>query len=140
VACSAAVSEQPARIVQRSLPGTSATVIVEEGRLEPRSVGSYSLKIYGGANPRFPYDDFVTGLVRSRDGAVEDVLFADVDGDGAPELVVVMRSAGTGGQRSADAFGLRGTTLSLLESVAGLAKDADPLDALRAKVARAPRR
>ena len=116
------------------VPGTSTVVVVTEGQLEPRSAGSYSLTIYGGANPRFPHDDFVTGLVRPRDGTVEDVIFSDVDGDGTSDIVVTMRSAGTGGYRSADAFRLQGTTLSLVESVKGLPKDGDPVQALRAQV------
>jgi hypothetical protein len=110
-------------------------VVVAEGQFEPRSVGSYSVRIYGGTDPRFPYDDFIAGSVRPRDGGVEDLLFADVDGDGTPEIVVVIRSAGTGGYLSADALQLHGTTLSLVESVAGLAKDADPVRALEGKVA-----
>ncbi|MOA44590.1 hypothetical protein D3C78_1668930 [compost metagenome] len=98
-------------------------------------MGSYSVRIYAGTNPRFPYDDFIAGTVRPRDGAVENVLFSDVNGDRSPEIVVVIRSAGTGSYRSADAFHLQGTTLSLVESVAGLVKDADPIRALEAKVA-----
>jgi hypothetical protein len=121
--------------VRKVLPGTSTVVVVAEGQFEPRSVGSYSVRIYAGANSRFPYDDFIAGTVRPRNGAVENVLFSDVNGDGSPEIVVVIRSAGTGGYLSADALHLHGTTLSLVESVAGLAKDADPIRALEAKVA-----
>lgn len=68
-------------------------------------------------------------------GQVEQVLFADVNGDGSPEIVVVMRSARTGRYLSADALHLCGTALSLVESVAGLAKDADPIRALEVSVA-----
>ncbi len=137
-ASTALASGAPARIVRKVLPGTTAVVVVAEGEFEPRSVGSYSLRIYAGANSRFPYDDFIAGTVRSRDGVVEDVLFPDVDGDGSPEIVVVIRSVGTGGYLSADAFRLHGTALSLIESVAGLAKDADPVRALEAKLANRP--
>jgi hypothetical protein len=128
-------SDEPARIVRKVLPGTSTVVVVAEGQFEPRSVGSYSVRIYAGANPRFPYDDFIAGTVRPRNGAVERVLFPDVNGDGSPEIVVVIRSAGTGGYLSADALHLQGTTLSLVGSVTGLAKDADPIRALEAEVA-----
>jgi PliI/PliC-like inhibitor of I-type lysozyme len=134
-ASTAPASDDAARIVRKVLPGTSTLVVVAEGQFEPRSVGSYSVRIYGGANPRFPYDDFIAGIVRPRNGAVENVLFSDVNGDGSPEIVVVIRSAGTGGYRSADAIHFQGATLSLIESVAGLAKDADPIRALAAKVA-----
>jgi hypothetical protein len=98
-------------------------------------VGSYSLRVYAGTNPRFPYDQFVTGTVRSRDGTVEDVRFSDLDRDGLPDIIVVIRTAGTGGYLSADAFRLRGTILMLLGSVSGLPKDADPVGALEAQLA-----
>ena len=110
-------------------------MIVAEGRFEPRSTGSYSLRVYAGTHPRFPYDDFVTGTVRSRDGTIEDVRFFDLDDDGLLDIVVVMRSAGTGGYLAADGFGLRGRVLTLLGSVSGLPKDADPIAALKVQLA-----
>lgn len=126
---------ETARIVSKALPGTSTVVVVAEGDYEPRSLGSYSVRAYAGTNPGFPYDDFIAGTVRPRDGAVEHILFPDLDHDGSPEIVIVIRSAGTGGYLSADAFHLHGTTLLLIESVSGLAKDADPIRALEAKFA-----
>ena len=57
-----------------------------------------------------------------------------MDRDGWPEIIVIIRSAGTGGYLSADAFQLGDTALNLLESVSGLAKDADPVWALEAKL------
>jgi hypothetical protein len=131
----APAADEPARIVRTVLPGTSTVIVVAEGQFEPRSVGSYSVRIYAGANPRFPYDDFIAGTVRPRNGAVEKVLFSDINGDGSPEIVVVIRSAGTGRYLSADALHLDRTTLSLVASVAGLAKDADPVRALAARIA-----
>jgi hypothetical protein len=128
-------SGETARIVSDVVPGTSTMVVVAEGDYEPRSLGSYSIRAYGGANPRFPYDDFIAGTVRSRDGTVDHILFSDLNHDGSPEIVVIMRSVGSGGYLSADAFHLQGTTLLLVESVSGLAKDADPLRALEAKLA-----
>ncbi len=135
VAATALASGETARILSRVLPGTSMVVVVAEGDFEPRSVGSYSVRTYAGANPRFPYDDFTAGTVRPRDGAVDDVVFSDLDHDGSLEIVVVIRSAGTGSYLSADAFRLHGTTLLLVGSVSGLAKDADPIRALEAKLA-----
>ena len=123
--------------LQSALPGTSKVVVVAEGELEPRSVGSYSLRVYGGANPGHPYDDFIAGLVWRRDGSVEKLVFGDVDGDRNPDIVIVIRSAGTGGYLSADAFRLRGRGLWHLASVKGLANDADPLRALKQKRAKA---
>jgi Periplasmic lysozyme inhibitor of I-type lysozyme len=127
--------ERSRAVKEAALPGASTIVVVAEGEFEPRSVGSYSLRVYGGTNPRFAHDDFIAGMVRPRDGTVEEVRFADLDGDGVPEIVVVMRSAGTGGYLSADGFRLHGKVLALITSVAGLASNADPIQALKARLA-----
>ena len=116
------------------MPRASTVVVVAEGEFEPRSLGSYSVRVYAGANARFPYDDFIAGTIRPRGGAVERLAFADLDRDGSPEIVVVMRATGTGAYLSADALRLQGTSLTVLESVSGLAKDADPIRALEAKL------
>jgi hypothetical protein len=122
-------------VLKIAIPGTPNIVVVAEGQFEPKSAGSYSLRVYAETNPRFPYDDFVTGTVRSRNGTVEDVRFSDLDRDGSPDIIVVLRSAGTGGYLSADAFRFRGTVLILLGSVSGLPRDADPIRALEAELA-----
>jgi len=134
-AATAVASAETPRVVSKILPGTSIVVVAAEGDLESRSVGSYSIRAYAGTNARFPYDTFIAGAIRPRDGAIDDVLFADLDRDGAPEIVVVIRSVGTGSYLSADAFRLQGRVLSLVESVSGLSKDADPIGALETKVA-----
>jgi len=135
MASTALGADKGSRLVRKAIiPGGTTIVIVAEGDFEPRSVGSYGLRVYAGTNPRFPYDNFIAGTVRPRDGTVEDVRFSDLDRDGAPEIIVVIRSAGTGGYRSADSFQLHGTILTLLEKVSGLAKDADPIRALEAKL------
>jgi hypothetical protein len=132
-------ADEDSRSVRKAtLPGASTIVVVAEGDFEPRSVGSYSLRVYAGTNPRFPHDDFIAGMVRPRDGTVEDVTFSDLDGDGVPDIIVVIRSAGTGAYLSADGFRLQGKVLTLLASVSGLAKDADPIRALKAKLGRRP--
>ncbi|TVS10466.1 MAG: hypothetical protein EA424_25265 [Planctomycetaceae bacterium] len=58
-----------------------------------------------------------------------------MDRDGLPDIIVVVRTAGTGGYLSAEAFRLRGTVLTLLGSVSGLPGDADPVRALEARLA-----
>ena len=52
-------------------------VVVEENTLEPRSVGSYNVRLYGGRDPRFPYDDFVAGILVPRDGTIESANLLD---------------------------------------------------------------
>lgn len=70
-------------------------LVVEESSLEPRSIGSYSLRLYSGENPKFPYDRFIAGLVHERDGVIESA--SELAPEKCPDCVAVcMRSVGTG--------------------------------------------
>jgi hypothetical protein len=50
--------KQPARYLNQHKLSTGLTAVVAEGDLEPRSIGSYSVRIYG-ANPEYPTDDYI---------------------------------------------------------------------------------
>jgi len=106
-------------------------LVVAEARLEPRSIGSYSIRLYSGTDPEYPYDDFRTGIVVPRDGTIERIGLTDIDGDGLAELVVVTRSAGSGSYGSARAFSVTGENISQVAQVEGLAPDRDPVDQLK---------
>lgn len=114
------------------IPNSTEIVVITEGDFEGRSSGSYSLRVYGGSSRKYPLDDFVAGTIRPRKGAVERVLVDTVDHN-AIEIVVVVRSVGTGGYLSADAFRYRAKSLVWVASVKDLDKRADPLVALRDK-------
>lgn len=133
-----AYAETYSRFVESvNLPdGRVATVA--EGDFEPRSVGSFSVKLYSAANPDFPFDDFQAGIVAPRNGFVEDLDVRDVDHDGNDDLVVVIRSAGTGGYLSGYAFRLADYTVSVVASVDGLEPSASVVEALETTAATQP--
>jgi PliI/PliC-like inhibitor of I-type lysozyme len=112
-------------------PATLESVVVAEGDLEPRGIGSYTVRIYGGRSANFPTDDFITGVVRPRNGVIDAVRFNDLDGDHRPEIIVLMRSTGSGGYLSADAFRYKNRSLKLIASLTDLDKAADPIERLR---------
>jgi Periplasmic lysozyme inhibitor of I-type lysozyme len=127
-------SEPSSRFVNKfQIPGSPELVVVAEGDFEPRGVGSYALRVYGGTSKKFPLDDFVAGVVWPRNGVVEAVRFADIDGDDRSEIVVITRAVGSGGYLSADAFRYRARSLEWVVSVAALDKAAEPIRALRDK-------
>jgi len=121
--------KQPEHYVSQHQLSVGQTVVVAEGDFEPRSIGSYSVRIYG-ANPEFPTDEFLFGTIQPRDGFVEEVIIQDINGDSTENIIVIIRSAGTGGYLSADAFQYRFKQLELIATVSGLNKNDDPIQAL----------
>lgn len=91
-----------------TIPGTDLAVTVIEGSWEPKSIGSYAIRLYTPHATDWPYDAFAHGLVRERDGFVARLLFENVEGNGLAEIVVIVQSAGSGGYLSADAYAVRG--------------------------------
>jgi hypothetical protein len=97
--------------------------IVSQGSLEPLSLGSYSLRVYQVLDAKFPYDNYVTGLIEPRDGVVEEFMAEDINGDGVKEVIVITRVAGSGAFRSAVAYEYNGKALSIIASVSYLKPD-----------------
>ena len=121
------------RFVQKIKLPAELTAVVAEGDFEARSIGSFTVRLYSTENAQ-PGDDttfFVDGIIRERNGSIEKVELADIDGDGKAELIVTVRNAGTGSYLSACAFGFEKKRVWLRAAVADLAKDADPLAALK---------
>ncbi|QLG88874.1 hypothetical protein HQ393_11870 [Chitinibacter bivalviorum] len=112
---------------QINLPDNHSVLQVAEGENEPRSIGSYSIRLYGGHNPDFPLDDFITGLIVAREGVVERVFNIDGNGDGIGEVVVVIRSAGSGGYLTFDVFDWQNQQLKRIFSLSDLPPKADPV-------------
>lgn len=126
------------RFVQKlALPGAQA-LVVAEGDFEPRSIGSYSVRLYAAES--VPVGDdagfFTAGLVRARNGTLEKVFLETLKPGEAPSLIVTMRSVGSGAYLSADAFTVTGNKLTLRTSIADIAADADPVAALKTALKR----
>ena len=127
-AVSAAAEE---RFVAKLQLPTGQTVVVAEGDFEARSIGSFSVRLYQAAEAADATTFFVAGLVSPRDGGVESVTLADINGDQQPEIIVTARSAGYGGYLTAYAFTFSQDTLVLQATVEGLNPGTDPTIALR---------
>lgn len=110
---------------------TGETVVVAEGDFEARSIGSFSVRLYEAAEPVDATTFFLSGVIHARNGFVENATLVDVDADQQQEIVVTVRSAGTGSYVSAYAFAISNGTLVFRSEVENLAADADPVAALR---------
>lgn len=124
-------AQAPERFVAKIALPSGQTVVVAEGDFEARSIGSFSVRLYAQAEPPDATTFFTSGLVRPRDGTVEKITLADVDDSGAQEVVVITRSAGSGGYVSAQAFAVAGDQVSFRAEVNDLPANADAVDALR---------
>jgi hypothetical protein len=111
----------------------STYLVVEESSDEPKSIGSYSIRLYDLTTPDFPTDNFVSGIVRSRDGTIQSIEKSDINKDGEEDLVVVIRSAGSGGYLQAEAFQCIEGKVGLIASVLGLDPKADYLEKLKSQ-------
>ncbi|MEP4485377.1 MAG: PliI family lysozyme inhibitor of I-type lysozyme [Halioglobus sp.] len=109
----------------------SGRIVVSENSLEPRSIGSFSIRFYGGRNSDFPFDDFQVGAIFERDGVIESVQAVDIDGDNQDDLVVVQRTVGSGAYRNVDAFSIGRSEIVRMGSVSGVAPDTDPIELLK---------
>jgi len=112
---------------------TGQTVVVAEGDYEARSIGSFSVRLYEAASAPDETTFFVSGLIHPRDGVLENVMLADIDGDQHPEILVMARSVGTGGYMSAYAFAILKDKLVFHAVVEELAPGVDPVAALTQK-------
>lgn len=113
------------------LPDGRVATIAEPSR-EPRSIGSYAVRLYGARNPNFPFDDFIAGVIMPRDGSVREWMLDDINADGREDLVVIIVSAGSGSYQSADAFHLARNHINRIAHVEGLAPQDDAATALQA--------
>ncbi|PHM29247.1 PliI family lysozyme inhibitor of I-type lysozyme [Xenorhabdus budapestensis] len=93
--------------------------VISVGDLESASIGSYSIAVFKDQK----LTDFSTGAIFSRDGSLfEDngkprVMFADIDDDGAKELIVSKLTAGSGNYLEVDALKITDKNVKLLTRI-----------------------
>lgn len=131
----AADASDQSRWVSKLRLNPEVVVVVAEGDLEPRSIGTVSVRAYRAdaeaERKGFDLDAYVGGALCQREGVVESVSTADINGDGRPEVIVMMRSAGSGGWRSAVALAVRESRVEIVARVDDLPPGADVIRALR---------
>jgi hypothetical protein len=128
-------ADNGSRVIKSGIyPATKGMVVVAEGDYEPRGIGSYTLRVYAKNDPAYPYDEFLTGTIRPRNGTVESLTFADIDRDGTAEIIVTTRYVGSGNYVTVDAFRLRKKNLQLVTSIAGMDASKDAIQALKKKL------
>lgn len=108
--------------------------VVAGGAAEPKSLGSYSVRIYQHNVDAGKQDVFITGEILARDGFLKSVELADVDGDLFEELIVVFESAGTGSYLTAHAWRFLKGELSVVAHAENLSPTADVTQALSAQI------
>ena len=84
-------ASQSAGFIQSIALANGATLVVEEGRLEPRSIGSISVKLYKDLS----VGDFVGAVSFVRDGTVVKAVLIE-NGDDRQKLSVTTVTAGSG--------------------------------------------
>ncbi len=124
--------KQSSRYVSLQTLSNGFTAVIAEGDYEPRSIGSYSVRIYK-SSPKSAVNLFLCGMIQPRNGYIEKIELQDLNADGLKELIIIVRCVGTGGYLSADAFEYKSNKLSLILRISNLKADADPIKALKQK-------
>jgi len=123
------------RYVKKIRISKELTAVVAEGDFEPRSIGTFTVRFYRAdddeAKRGLDVDDFAGGILLERDGQIEKVELLDLDGDSTNELIISVRSAGSGGYLSGFALGLKGKSVQILAQDLGMLQDANVASELR---------
>jgi hypothetical protein len=103
----AIAAEYPTRMEQEC---RDYKVIISEGVGEPRSIGSYDVRIY-----RDRLDSFVAGTLQKRDGSIIKYWVLDMNNHRDMEIIVWIRSAGSGAYGYLDVFEFDGKKLKSIK-------------------------
>ncbi|GIU12871.1 PliI family lysozyme inhibitor of I-type lysozyme [Shewanella sp. MBTL60-112-B1] len=87
---------------------SGATVVVEEGRLEPRSIGSVTVKLYRDLN----VGDFAGGVSFTRDGTILKAVLIE-NGSDKQKLSITTVTAGSGNYQASQLICIKGDSIPL---------------------------
>lgn len=132
-----AMAEGPVEL-QKALPD-GRIAMAREGGMGTNEARRYSLRIYGAPEkPDQTPTNCLGGLERPQEGRMERMELIDLNGDGQPEIVVVMRAPDSN-MFAAEAFHCDDQRLDMVASVKGLHQgEADVIETLRAKLSPKP--
>ena len=117
------------RFVEKIRFSKDLTVVVATGDFEPQGIGSFTVRFYRADDEAvrqdFDVDNFVAGILLERDGVIEKVEMLDIDGDASKELIIAVRSIGSGAYLSGFALTLRNEVVQIVAQDPGMLKDAN---------------
>ncbi len=87
---------------------SGATVVVEEGRLEPRSIGSVTVKLYRDLN----VGDFAGAVSFARDGTILKAVLIE-NGSDKQKLSITTVTAGSGNYQASQLVCIKGDSITL---------------------------
>ncbi|WP_102531065.1 PliI family lysozyme inhibitor of I-type lysozyme [Shewanella sp. 10N.286.52.B9] len=82
------------------------TVVIAEGRLEPRSIGTMSIKLYADLN----VGDFIDGLIIARDGTILSVA---IESEPLRKITITTVTTGSGNYENTQLVCINNDSLSL---------------------------
>ncbi len=83
------------------------SLVIAEGRLEPRSIGTISIKLYAD----LIVGDFIDGLIISRDGTILSVVIDE--SESLQKITITTVTAGSGSYKNVHLVCISNNTLSL---------------------------
>ena len=107
------LGDDTGRFVREVKLGGTFTAVIAEGDHEPRSIGTFTVRIYRD----LAVGDYVTGVLRARDGFVKTVEVQEVKG--RHRITVRIETAGSGRYFTDHVFWFDPSKRTLQEVVAG---------------------
>lgn len=120
--------------IKKTLLPAGEMIVVEHGTGEPFNTGSYSIRLYSKPEAGFRLGNFSNGQIRSRQGFVDKLVTDDLDLDGNPEIIVLIRDEDQESYISADAYSTSGGYLKFMGTFTDLPHGTGPVAKIRENI------